>query len=84
MGRCAWVLEVRPGCEDAYKKRHDEFRPERLEVLLGARIRNYNILRRGLMLFGYFKKRRSFTHDRGSKGRSDERALGRFDGPIIS
>ena len=30
MKRHAWVLEVRPGFEEEYKKRHDEIWPERL------------------------------------------------------
>ena len=31
MGQHAWVLEVRPGYEEEYKKRHDEVWPEMLE-----------------------------------------------------
>lgn len=51
----AWVLEVRPGYEDEYKKRHDEIWPEMVEALREAGIRNYNIFRHGLTLFGYFE-----------------------------
>jgi len=51
----AWVLEVRPGYEEEYKKRHDEIWPEMLETLREAGIRNYNIFRHGLTLFGYFE-----------------------------
>ncbi len=51
----AWVLEVRPGYEDEYKKRHDDIWPEMLETLRQAGIRNYNIFRFGLTLFGYFE-----------------------------
>jgi len=51
----AWVLEVRPGYEDEYKKRHDEIWPEILEALKAAGISNYNIYRHGLTLFGYFE-----------------------------
>jgi L-rhamnose mutarotase len=51
----AWVLEVRPGYEDEYKKRHDEIWPEMLGALREAGIRNYNIFRHGLTLFGYFE-----------------------------
>ena len=51
----AWVLEVRPGYEDEYKKRHDEIWPEMLQTLREAGIRNYNIFRHGLTLFGYFE-----------------------------
>lgn len=51
----AWVLEVRPGHEEEYKKRHDEIWPEMLEALRAAGISNYNIFRHGLTLFGYFE-----------------------------
>ena len=44
----AWVLEVRPGYEDEYKKRHDDIWPEMLDALRKAGIRNYNIFRHGL------------------------------------
>ncbi len=55
MGNYAWILEVRPGYEDEYKKRHDEIWPEMLEAVQKAGIRNYNIFRHGLTLFGYFE-----------------------------
>ena len=55
MAGYAWVLEVRPGYEEDYKKRHDEIWPEMLEALRKAGIRNYNIFRHGLTLFGYFE-----------------------------
>lgn len=51
----AWILEVRPGCEDEYLKRHDEIWPEMTEALKESGIRNYNIFRYGLTLFGYFE-----------------------------
>lgn len=51
----AWVLEVRPGYEAEYLKRHDEIWPEMLDALRGAGIRNYNIFRHGLTLFGFFE-----------------------------
>lgn len=55
MANHAWILEVRPGYEDEYKKRHDEIWPEMLEALRKAGVRNYNIFRHGLTLFGYFE-----------------------------
>ncbi|MBO6639354.1 MAG: L-rhamnose mutarotase [Roseitalea sp.] len=55
MSGYAWVLEVRPGYEEEYKKRHDEIWPEMLDALRSAGIRNYNIFRHGLTLFGYFE-----------------------------
>ena len=55
MGQHAWVLEVRPGYEEEYKKRHDEIWPEMVDALKKAGIRNYSIFRHGLTLFGYFE-----------------------------
>ena len=55
MASYAWVLEVRPGYEEEYKRRHDEIWPEMLQTLREAGIRNYNIFRHGLTLIGYFE-----------------------------
>ena len=55
MASYAWVLEVRPGYEDEYRRRHDEIWPEMLETLRAAGISNYSIFRHGLTLFGYFE-----------------------------
>ena len=55
MASYAWVLEVRPGYEEEYKRRHDEIWPEMLQTLRDAGIRNYNIFRHGLTLIGYFE-----------------------------
>jgi L-rhamnose mutarotase len=55
MSRYAWVLEVRPGYEEEYVRRHQEIWPEMVEALRSAGIRNYSIFRHGLTLFGYFE-----------------------------
>ena len=55
MASHAWVLGVRPGYEDEYKKRHDELWPEMDATLRASGIRNYHIFRHGLTLFGYFE-----------------------------
>ena len=55
MASYAWILEVRPGYEELYKQRHDEIWAEMLTELSAAGIRNYNIFRYGLTLFGYFE-----------------------------
>jgi len=55
MASYAWVLEVRPGYEELYKLRHDAIWPEMLAELRAAGLRNYNIFRYGLTLFGYFE-----------------------------
>jgi L-rhamnose mutarotase len=55
MSRYAWVLEVRPGHEEEYKKRHEQIWPEVVNETRKAGIRNYSIFRHGLTLFGYFE-----------------------------
>ncbi len=55
MAPYAWVLKVRPGYEDEYKRRHDELWPEMDEALRASGITTYTIFRHGLTLFGYFE-----------------------------
>ncbi len=55
MASHAWVLHIRPGYEEEYKKRHDEIWPEMTEALQQSGIRNYHIFKYGLVLFGYFE-----------------------------
>ena len=55
MPQYAWVLEVRPGYEEEYVRRHREIWLEMLDALHEAGIRNYSIFRHGLTLFGYFE-----------------------------
>ncbi|WP_421952935.1 L-rhamnose mutarotase [Pelagibacterium sp.] len=55
MGHYAWVLGVRPGYEEEYKRRHDDIWPELVEDIRAAGLRNYNIFRHGLTLIGYFE-----------------------------
>ena len=55
MAAYAWVLEVGPGYEEEYVRRHQEIWPEMLESLRAAGISNYSIFRYGLTLFGYFE-----------------------------
>ncbi len=55
MAPYAWVLEVRPGYEEEYVRRHQEIWPEMVEALRSSGIRNYSIFRHGLTLFGYFE-----------------------------
>jgi L-rhamnose mutarotase len=55
MAQYAWILEVRPGYEEEYVRRHQEIWPEMVEALREAGIRNYSLFRHGLTLFGYFE-----------------------------
>lgn len=55
MTQHAWILEIRPGYEDEYKKRHDEIWPDVVAETRAAGVCNYSIFRHGLTLFGYFE-----------------------------
>ena len=55
MGSYAWVLGVRPGYEEEYKRRHDALWPEMDAALRASGITSYTIFRHGLTLFGYFE-----------------------------
>ena len=55
MAGYAWVLGVRPGYEEEYRRRHEEIWPEMVETLHAAGVSNYSIFRHGLTLFGYFE-----------------------------
>ncbi|MCC5983526.1 MAG: L-rhamnose mutarotase [Rhodobacteraceae bacterium] len=79
----AWVLEVRPGYEEEYQRRHDEIWPEMLDTLRAAGIRNYNIFRHGLTLFGYFETD-DLDATRAKLAESDVNARwGEWMGPIM-
>ena len=55
MASYAWILKVRPGYEEEYKRRHDEIWPEMNVALRSSGIKSYHIFRYGLDLFGYFE-----------------------------
>ncbi len=55
MASYAWILKVRPGYEEEYKKRHDDLWPEMDAALRASGITSYHIFRHGLDLFGYFE-----------------------------
>lgn len=79
----AWVLEVRPGYEAEYLKRHDEIWPEMLVALRGAGIRNYNIFRHGLTLFGYFETDDLEATKASLRASSVDARWGAWMGPIM-
>ena len=55
MASYAWILKVRPGYEEEYKRRHDELWPEMDAALRASGIVSYHIFRHGLDLIGYFE-----------------------------
>lgn len=83
MASYAWVLEVRPGYEEEYKKRHDEIWPEMLEALKAAGISNYNIFRYGLTLFGYFETDDLEKTKKSLANSEVDKRWGEWMGPIM-
>ena len=79
----AWVLEVRPGYEVEYLKRHDEIWPDMLDALRQAGIRNYNIFRHGLTLFGYFETDDLEATKASLRASPVDRRWGEWMGPIM-
>jgi L-rhamnose mutarotase len=55
MTQYAWVLQVQPGFEQEYEKRHAEIWPELLEEIRRAGQRNNAIFRYGLTVIGTFE-----------------------------
>jgi L-rhamnose mutarotase len=69
MGRVAFVMKLRPGCEAIYKQKHDKIWPEMLEQMRARGTRNYSIYRHGLLLFAYLES--DETGDRLEKPPTD-------------
>ena len=55
MTKHIWILELRPGYEAEYKKRHDEIWPDVVAETRAAGFKNYSIFQHGLTLLGYFE-----------------------------
>lgn len=56
MARVGFCMQLKPGNESEYKKRHDEVWPDLLDLLKKTGgISNYSIYRHGLTLFGYLE-----------------------------
>lgn len=55
MHREAFVMKLKDGMAEEYKRRHREVWPEMLGFLREAGIRNYSIWQSGGMLFGYYE-----------------------------
>jgi L-rhamnose mutarotase len=53
MERYCFSLELRPGSEQEYERRHDELWPELAEAISDSVISNYSHFRRGLRVIGY-------------------------------
>lgn len=55
MARVGFKMQLQPGNEVEYKRRHGEIWPELAHVLHETGISNYSIFRDGLTLFGYLE-----------------------------
>jgi len=55
MARVGFKMQLKPGNEVEYKRRHDEIWPELAALLHETGINNYSIFRDGLTLFGYLE-----------------------------
>ncbi|RFU83897.1 L-rhamnose mutarotase [Streptomyces triticagri] len=53
MQRVCFLMELIPGREDEYRRRHDEIWPELVAELTGAGVRNYTLFRRGTTVIAY-------------------------------
>lgn len=58
MEKIAFVMQLKPGFEDEYKRRHDEIWPELVEELGAAGVSDYSIFLhpQTLQLFGVLKR----------------------------
>ncbi len=83
MTRYAWVLEVRPGYEEEYLRRHQEIWPEMVEALREAGVSNYSIFRHGLTLFGYFESDDIERTQRDLAGNETNRRWSEWMAPIM-
>lgn len=53
MQRICFLMDVIPGREDEYQRRHDEIWPELVAELQEAGVRNYTLFRRGTTVIAY-------------------------------
>jgi L-rhamnose mutarotase len=55
MQRIAFLMHIRPGTEEEYRRRHLEIWPRMVSELQAAGCHNYSIFRSGLQLFAYLE-----------------------------
>ena len=53
MQRICFLMEIIPGQEDEYQRRHDAIWPELVSELQRAGVRNYTLFRRGTTVIAY-------------------------------
>ena len=53
MQRICFLMEILPGREEEYERRHDQIWPELVAELRRAGVRNYTLFRRGTSVIAY-------------------------------
>jgi L-rhamnose mutarotase len=56
-------MKLKPGCEQIYRRKHDEIWPEMIELIKAQGVRNYSIFRHGLLLFAYLETNEPLAKD---------------------
>jgi L-rhamnose mutarotase len=55
MERACFVMQIRPGQEEEYKRRHDEIWPDMVAALQASGFTNYTLFRRGTSVYAYLE-----------------------------
>lgn len=55
MQRIAFLMRIKPGSEEEYRRRHQQVWPDMLAELKAAGCQNYSIFLNGLQLFAYLE-----------------------------
>ena len=55
MERACFVMQLHPGKEEEYQRRHDEIWPEMVEALKASGFSNYTLFRRGTTVYAYLE-----------------------------
>ena len=71
MEKYAWKAQLKEGCLEEYKRRHNEIWPEMLAVLKSAGIQNYTIWNVGNELFGYYECEKGVAYAANVQANSD-------------
>lgn len=74
MERACFIIEIKPGMEAEYDRRHVEVWPDLLAVLSDSGVRNYTLFRRGSMVVAYCECHPSVSDSFDRVGRADVNA----------
>ena len=75
MARVGFRMQLKPGNEEEYRRRHDEVWPELARLLRDTGIRNYSIYRDGTTLFAYLEIDDPAALERTGRGRAHEEVV---------